>query len=265
MSLAGSRVAGQFTLIRPLGRGASSLVYLALGDDGQPYTVKLFESALIQNAHSEARMQVRHPRLAEVVALTELSGCPVVVLRFTRGLELFGRYASRPAMYHEPRAFLRTLSDVLEGLAAMHSARLLHRDVKADNVLVQPSGEAKLLDYDLSGPMYEQFEQPRRIGTAAFQSPEAARGEALGPQSDLWGIGVLLYWGLHGSLPDHEEPNAGAGPLHELSWALLTPDAASRPDDALKVREELLEAGAEFLLERSPLHAVRRHPKNTEW
>ena len=249
MSLAGSRIAGQFTLIRPLGRGASSLVYLALGDDGQPYTVKLFDDALMLHAQREARMRVRDPHLAEVVILSEFNERPAVVLRYTRGMELFGRYPRRPALRCEPRAYLRTLADVLEGLMAMHEAGLLHRDVKADNVLVRESGEARLLDYDLSGPMYEQFEQPRRIGTAAFQSPEAARGERLGPQSDLWGVGILLYWGLHGSLPGDDVTEAGGWPaasewtLPELCRQLLEIDPALRPANAAQVRRELLAAG----------------------
>lgn len=243
MSLAGTRVAGRYTLLRPLGQGASSRVYLAVGDDGEAYTVKLFAAGLAAHAEREARMRVRAPHLAEVMALGEVAGQPAVVLRFSRGHELFRRYRTRPALTHERPAYLRTLGDVLEALAAMHAGGWLHRDVKADNIMVKPSGEAQLLDYDLSGPLYEQFDAPLRIGTAAFQSPEAQRGESLGPQSDLYSVGTLLYWGLCGALPDGPHPQFSAGPLGALCRRLLDPDPASRPGDAAQVRGELLELG----------------------
>ncbi|AWN22435.1 serine/threonine protein kinase [Deinococcus irradiatisoli] len=250
MSLAGTRVAGHYTLMRPLGQGASSLVYLALGDDGQPYTVKLFSAGLLDHAEREARMRVRGPHLAEVMALSEVAGHPAVVLRFTKGTEMFQRYRLRPALRHEPGAYLWTLSDVLTALNAMHSAGMLHRDVKADNILVLRSGEAQLLDYDLSGPIHEEFAVPQRIGTAAFQSPEAGRGAVLGPESDLYGVGVLLYWGLYGVLPDLDgqtdsaELFAGDLPaseraLAELCRRLLEPDPHRRPQHAGQVRAEL--------------------------
>ena len=243
MSLAGTRVAEHYTLLRPLGQGASSRAYLAVGDDGKAYTVKLFAPGLSANAEREARMQVRAPHLAEVIAQGEVAGQPAVVLRYSQGSELFRRYAARPALTHERRAYLRTLSDVLEALAAMHAGGWLHRDVKGDNILVQSSGEAHLLDYDLSGPLYEQFAAPLRIGTAAFQSPEAQRGESLGPQSDLYSVGVLLYWGLCGALPDGPHPHFSAGPLGALCHRLLGPDPATRPGDAAQVRSELLALG----------------------
>jgi eukaryotic-like serine/threonine-protein kinase len=257
MSLAGTRVAGHYTLVRPLGRGTSSVAYLALGDDGQPYTIKLFGDQLIEHARREASMTVRHPQLAEVVTFSEVGGQPAVVLRFTRGYELFRRYRSRPVMNHEPQAYIRTLADVLGALGAMHGAGLLHRDVKADNVLVLASGEAHLLDFDLSGPSYEVFEAPRRIGTAAYQSPEAERGEPLGPQSDLYSVGTLLYWGLRGFLPDEldgpgsdaDETRIGLGhsPLEDLCRELLRSDPARRPASAEQVRAELLAAAAPLL------------------
>uniref|UniRef100_UPI0025F7E673 protein kinase domain-containing protein n=1 Tax=Deinococcus sp. TaxID=47478 RepID=UPI0025F7E673 len=221
------------------------------------YTVKLFTGNLTEHARREASMVVRHPQLAEVVTISEVGGQPAVVLRFTRGYELFRRYRLRPAINHEPRAYIRTLADVLSALGAMHDAGLLHRDVKADNVLVLASGEAHLLDFDLSGPSYEVFESPRRIGTAAYQSPEAERGEPLGPQSDLYSVGTLLYWGLRGFLPEELSGPLGSlgdstfglnnTPLEDLCRELLRSDPQRRPGSAEQVRAELLAAAAPLL------------------
>ena len=184
-------------------------------------------------------MQVRAPHLAEVVAQGESRGS-LPWCCASAGARNCSSLPRPPALIHERQAYLRTLSDVLEALMAMHVGGWLHRDVKADNILVQPSGEAQLLDYDLSGPLYEVFDAPLRIGTAAFQSPEARLGAALGPQSDLYSVGVLLYWGLCGTLPDSPHPQFSAGPLGTLCRRLLDPDLARRPGDAGQVRSELL-------------------------
>ena len=258
MSLAGTRIDGHYTLLRPLGKGATSTVYLALGDDGEPYTVKLFPAHLAEQAVRESQMRVRGPHLAEVMMLCEVKGQPAVVLRFTRGVELFTRYRFRPALIYETQAYRCTLSNILEALSAMHAGGILHRDVKADNILVRPSGEAQLLDYDLSGPVSEVFDLPRRIGTAAFQSPEALRGEALGPQSDLYGVGVLMYWGLHGRLPDDGraagDPQRGAAgrPLLEVARPRPRHPAQQRRQSAGRTAQHKKTAGSAWSVRERP-------------
>lgn len=246
MSIAGTRLAGRYTLVRPLGRGASSVVYLAMGDDGQPYTVKLFHAALTENARREAEMQVSSPYLGKMLEVSELGGQPAVIGRLILGQPLFQFYRLRPALAHTPRAYIQTLLDVLGALEAMHSAGLLHRDIKPDNILVKPDGHAVLVDYDLSGPIREEFKHPKRIGTEAFQSPEAGCGVPLEPASDLWSVGILLYWGLHGELPEGPV-QPGPSQLSRLSAKLLEPMAQLRPASAAETRQLLLAAAQQDL------------------
>lgn len=272
MSIAGTRLAGRYTLIRPLGRGASSVVYVAMGDDGKPYTVKLFHERLRENARREASMQLQDPHLGEIIEVSELGGHPAVVGRLILGQGLFQFYslAQRPAFQHAPQAYTQTLADVLSALSALHAAGILHRDIKPDNILVQAGGHAVLVDYDLSGPIREEFAIPRRIGTQAFQSPESRLSQLLEPQSDLWSVGILLYWGLYAELPDEDEtdddlpggdlpgdegakqpaapssalifPEHPLTHLRSLAQRLLNPDPQQRPAQAEAVRAELLRA-----------------------
>ncbi len=267
MPLAGTLVDGQYHLVRPLGRGASSVVYFAVGKDGLAYAVKLFPPELLSHAEREFRngAGLQHPRLARVLAATTVQNHPSLVLDFARGQVMFSRYVHRPSLRLHPqigaagfeplqaanerRAYLLTLAHLLDALAHLHATGIVHRDVKPENIIVDTNGSARLVDFDLSGPVGERFDSPVRIGTAAFLSPEATRGEPLGTESDLYGVGLLLHWGLHGELPPDEdgERHSTGDPLEHLMNALLCADRSARPHSAVQVRHELLRLAAQPL------------------
>lgn len=247
MPIAGQVVGDGLRLVRPIGRGSRSMVYFAVDRTGQPRAVKIFPAHLAEFAVRELQnaSDLDHPRLARIVGRTEVDGHPALIGTLARGEVLFTRYASRPAAQTERRAFLLTLAHVLDGLGYLHERGLVHRDIKPENIIVEADGSAKLVDFDLSGPAFERFDTPTRFGTAAFQSPEAARGEPLGPESDLYGIGVLLGWGVHGRLLDlPEDYPRQDDPLELLHIQLTRRDRTRRPNDAHWAKEELLRLAA---------------------
>lgn len=230
-------------LVRPVGRGSHSLVYFAVTREGQPCAVKIFPPQLSSFADREYEHanNLHHPRLGRMLGRAHIGDQPALIATLARGEVLFQRYAQRPAAHHERRAFLLTMAHLLDALGYMHGQGLVHRDIKPENIIVEVDGSAKLVDFDLSGPAQETFDAPTRFGTAAFQSPEAARGEPLGPASDLYGVGVLLGWGIYGALPEAGEALSGsADPLSTLHLALTRPDPGDRPGSALQARKELL-------------------------
>lgn len=240
--MAGQIIEGGTRLVRVLGRGTHSVVYFAVTEQGAPRAVKIFPPHLADFAEREYRNAsgLTHPRLAPVLGRTLLGGQPTLIVAYARGEVLLRRYALRPALVHERPAFVLTLRHLLGALGHLHARGLLHRDVKPDNILVEADGSARLVDYDLSGTVQESRSAPLQIGTPAFQSPEARRGEPLAPGSDLYSVGVLLHWGLHGELPDPESPaRPCADPLAELLPGLLSPELGGRSDDAAKVEETL--------------------------
>ncbi len=244
MPLAGQVVENGVRLVRPIGRGSHSLVYFAVNLYGQPCAVKIFPSHLASFAEREYQHahQLDHPRLTQILGSSYLNDQPILVTTLAKGEVLFQRYNQRPALHTERRAFLLTLAHVLDALAYMHKNGIVHRDIKPENILVEPDGSAKLVDFDLSGPVLEVFKSPLRLGTAAFQSPEAARGEPLGPESDLYGVGIILGWGLHGYLLEtDEEIPVSTDPLAKLHLQLIQPIKELRLHDAGLARERLLE------------------------
>lgn len=235
-------------LVRLLGRGSHSVVYFAVTSTGQPRAVKIFPrhfQEFMEREYAHAH-KLDHPRLAAVFSRTEVEDQPALVTSFIKGVTLFSRFTRRPALQHDSRAFIRSLTHLLEGLAYLHGQGVVHRDVKPDNIVVAYDGSATLVDFDLSGPILETMMFPTQVGTQAFLSPEGERGESLGPESDLYSVGVLLGWGIFGQMlqPD-EEPTEKSMRDHSLIplWKALTePDRACRLADANQVKAELLNA-----------------------
>ncbi|RJF71209.1 serine/threonine protein kinase [Deinococcus cavernae] len=244
MTIAGRVIGDGVKLVRLLGRGSHSVVYFGVTREGQPCAVKIFPPHLALFAEREFRhaLNLNHPRMAHVQAQITFDTAPALITTYARGVTLFERYTHKPALVEERQAFLLTLSHVLDALHFLHDRGLVHRDIKPDNIMVEPDGSAKLVDFDLSGPAYEGMAMPTRIGTAAFLSPEARRGDSLGPENDLYGVGVLLGWGIHGQLPEVGEALPPTrDPLTPLWRALTREDPRKRPHDATEVKKALLE------------------------
>src|SRR5207244_11320112 len=87
------------------------------------------------------------------------------------------------------------------GLHALHGGGKLHRDVKPTNVMVTREGRVVLLDFGLALPLGATPRGDRPAGTAEFMSPEQMAGEPLGPASDWYAVGLILYMALTGRFP----------------------------------------------------------------
>ena len=247
--------------IKPLGEGSMGEVWLAFSRRVQGHCavkVLLLDEERRNTAERSFNREVRamarleHPSVVEVHDFGRTpKGSPFMAMEFVQGASL--NHYVRGA-WTWPR--LWTLLDgLLAGLGHAHAHELIHRDLKPGNVLVLPHvagpSAIKLVDFGIALAVGEAAKVGRRIeGTPAYIAPEAASGEvaAVGPWTDLYSLGVILYEILSGDVPFHGKH-------------LLTHHQRS-PLPPLRIRPEVEVPGGlvqvvEQLLEKSPVRRLR--------
>jgi serine/threonine protein kinase len=157
----------------------------------------------LREAQSAAR--VRHPNVCPIYDVGEHDGTPFVVMAFIDGPSL-AECLRGPSPYEQPAEAARLVRQVAEGLGAVHDCGLIHRDIKPGNILIDRGGQALLTDFGLARPEQDAEHLTAEgvmVGTPAFMAPEQASGEAgrVGPWTDLYSLGVVLYRLLAGRLP----------------------------------------------------------------
>ncbi|WP_431932229.1 serine/threonine-protein kinase [Micromonospora sp. RP3T] len=247
-------LAGRYRLVRQVGRGGSAVVWQAVDQLlDRTVAVKLLAPGPAEDprwrgaVRSEARAAARldHPNVAAVYDYgeTRLSGLrrvPFLVLQYVDG-ETLAERLRRTGPLEWPTGG-RICADVAAGLAAVHEAGLVHRDVKPGNVLLAPEG-AKLVDLGvaLSAGSATVDGRGEIRGTPSYMAPEQLRGEPAAPACDIYALGLLLTECLTGRAParpdrtdrgDHETTLRIEGvpeAVEELRRHCLAPDPVRRP------------------------------------
>jgi eukaryotic-like serine/threonine-protein kinase len=199
---AGTRL-GPYEILSPLGSGGMGDVYAARDTRlDRRVAIKLSKAQFSERFEREARAAaaLNHPHICQLYDV----GPNYLVMELVEGAPV------------GPLANVRELLDVAtqmaDGLGAAHAVGIVHRDIKPSNVLLTSAGQVKILDFGLatisptaiSASAVTQAavtEAGTTIGTAAYMSPEQARGEALDARTDLWSMGVVLYEMASGTRP----------------------------------------------------------------
>lgn len=203
---------GPYRLEGRLGAGGMGEVWRAWDERlDRSVAVKLIrpESAEDQIARERFRREARaaaaltHPAIVRIYDIIESGEGDAIVMELVEGELLARRIARGPLPIDEAVHLGRQIA---EGLAAAHRRGIVHRDLKAENVIVTPDGEAKILDFGLAKRLEGEPEAPLTrstafVGTFRSVSPEQARGMKIDHRTDLFSFGVLLYEMLTGVSP----------------------------------------------------------------
>jgi tetratricopeptide (TPR) repeat protein len=202
---------GPYLLGRRLGEGGMGVVWLGAHEaTGVQVAVKTlpatsdaeFRDRFVREGEAQARVD-EHPNVVRVHSAGNQDGVLYLVLDYAPGGDLADRLASRGAL--PPREAAEIARDLARGLAHVHSAGVLHRDLKPQNVLFGEDGRPRLVDFGLARleGRTALTESGVMLGTPAYMAPEQATGErdAIGPLTDVYGLGALLYTVLTGHPP----------------------------------------------------------------
>jgi serine/threonine protein kinase len=154
-------------------------------------------------AEGEAVARLAHPNIVGVFEVGEHNGLPFLALEFAEGGSLERKLAGSPLPPREAAELLRTLAAAVQHA---HQRGIVHRDLKPANVLLAADGTPKVADFGLAKRLDQDRGRTQTgavLGTPAYMAPEQARGQAsaVGPPTDVWALGVILYEMLTGRPP----------------------------------------------------------------
>jgi len=210
MSLIGQRI-GKYEILEIIGQGGMATVYKAYQPDMERHVaIKLMplrlseDPTFLRRFQREARViaNLEHRAILPVYDYGEHDGMPYIVMR------LVGTGTLRKKMYYEDIEFQATaniLEQVAEALDHAHSKSVIHRDLKPSNILLDAHDNAYLTDFGiaklLGGGTSHMTDGSGVIGTPSYMSPEQCQGKDLGPPSDIYALGCILYEMVTGAPP----------------------------------------------------------------
>ncbi len=232
MSALGTLIGGRYRLEAVIGRGGMSTVYRAFDTVlERPVAIKLMhreiatDSDQLERFRREARSvaQLNHPHVVSVIDAGEepspddehpAAGTPYIVLEFVDG-ETLKSIIRREGPLEIPQALAYAI-EISRALGAAHEHRIVHRDVKPHNILIDPEGGAKITDFGIARSLSEEglTMAGRVLGTTDYVSPEQALGQPVTPQSDLYSLGIVLYEMLTGDVPFHGDSPVAVAMKH---------------------------------------------------
>ena len=246
---------GVYEVTAQIGEGGMGQVYRARDTKlDRDVAIKVLPEAFAHDSDRLARFQreaktlasLNHPNIAAIYGLEESGGLTALVMELVEGDDLSQRIARDAIPFDDALPIAKQIAEALE---AAHEQGIIHRDLKPANIKVTPDGVVKVLDFGLAklaeplagtaaGPnalsMSPTITSPAMmtgvgvlLGTAAYMSPEQAKGRPADKRSDIWAFGCVLFEMLTGKRPfDGEDMTEVLGAVVRLepNWEALPPD-----------------------------------------
>src|ERR1700674_772122 len=216
MTLTAGTQLGPYKLLGPIGAGGMGEVYRAHDTKlGRDVAIKVLPEIFAHDPERLARFQreaemlaaLNHPNIATIFGLEQANGTSYLVMELVSG-ETLADHVKREGAFPVEES-LAIAKQIAEALEAAHEKGIIHRDLKPANVKVTPEGKVKVLDFGLAkafagdlanedignSPTLSQAATMQGVilGTAAYMSPEQARGKTVDKRTDIWAFGCVLY------------------------------------------------------------------------
>jgi TolB-like protein len=209
---------GHYNILDRIGAGGMGEVYRARDTRlGRTVAIKVLPADVSGDPDRRARFMqearataaLSHPNIAALYEIGEDQGQLFLVFEYVPGETLKNTIAGRPM---NPRRAIDLAVQIADALADAHAEGIVHRDIKPDNIIVTPKGNAKILDFGLAtwttgGAEREQAATMMdttvgtTLGTVAYMSPEQALGERVDHRTDIFSLGIVIFEMLTGKLP----------------------------------------------------------------
>jgi serine/threonine-protein kinase len=258
----GSIFAGRYEVKEVLGAGGMGVVYRAIDRElGEPVAIKTLrpdtvagDPIALERFKQEIRLarKITHRNVVRTYDLGEVNGLYYLTMEFVEGTSLKALIQSRGRL---PVPVTLTVGKQLcRALEVAHEQGVIHRDIKPQNIVVEPNGFLKVMDFGiarLANPPKGKglTEAGMAIGTPDYMSPEQLSGLELDPRSDLYSTGVVLFECLTGRLPFEAD----------TPWALIAKHLEETPPDPRSINLDVPEALAQVVLRAMAKDRERRY------
>ena len=257
---------GNYKILEKLGAGGQGTVYKAVDSKlGRTVVIKVLpeelvaKSANLKRFEREARLAsaLDHPNICTIFDLNEIDGVHFIAMQYIAGRNVRQLVNGKPLQLESA---LSIAIQVTDALAVAHAQGIIHRDIKAGNVMVNNKGQAKILDFGLAKLLDDDAARTSGIhhteltelgipyGTATYAAPEQARGDRVDSRADIFSTGVLLYEMLTGTWPF--KGKTAVDVRHAVLNEEPEPLSTARPDPVPPRLQQILD------------RALKKHPKD---
>ncbi|HEY5883847.1 MAG TPA: protein kinase [Pyrinomonadaceae bacterium] len=257
---------GNYKILEKLGAGGQGTVYKAVDSKlGRTVVIKVLpeelvaKSANLKRFEREARLAsaLDHPNICTIFDLNEIDGVHFIAMQYIAGRNVRQLVNGKPLQLESA---LSIAIQVTDALAVAHAQGIIHRDIKAGNVMVNNKGQAKILDFGLAKLLDDDAARTSGIhhteltelgipyGTATYAAPEQARGDRVDSRADIFSTGVLLYEMLTGTWPF--KGKTAVDVRHAVLREEPEPLSTARPDPVPPRLQQILD------------RALKKHPKD---
>ena len=216
-NLIGKKLDGLYEVKELIGAGGMANVYKAVmvGQNGPVpagtvVAVKVLRAEYMHDPdlvnrfknESKAISLLHHPNIVKVYDVSVTDRLQYIVMEYVDGMTL-RQYLNERGGRLTSRETVHFISQILQALDHAHRNGVVHRDVKPQNIMLLPSGQLRMMDFGIAriSRAENQLLAGKAMGSVHYISPEQAKGEVTGPQSDIYSVGVMMYEMLSGRLP----------------------------------------------------------------